>query len=119
MVINIQKFLLSFGILLFLSNLCFGSSFSLYNEDSPKSKIIAIVDQENQDEYIRFYTREDGKWAKFANTKTGKVGWVDLTRIKAEKADALRIEILNSLQDQIQHYKDKITALSEMKKKNQ
>ena len=51
------------------------SSYNLYSAASDQSKVVTTIHADNQGEYIRFYTDKDGKWAKYANSSTGDVGW--------------------------------------------
>lgn len=110
------------AILSLLSSLGFSaasdqSGINLYSEASAKSKVINTLNAHNQGEYIRFYTNKDGKWAKYANSHTGEVGWVDLGQIEQDKADALRKQILDNLNDRVKYYNNQLSSLSELKNK--
>ena len=94
-----------------------GFKYNLYAEASNKAKVINAINDKNQGEYIRFYTEQDGKWAKYANSNTGEVGWVDLGQIEMEKADALRVQILDNLNDRVKYYNQQLSALAELKDK--
>ena len=107
---------------LLLSNLSSASSenqpgIKLYAEASQKSKVIDTITLDNQGQYMRFYTDKDGKWAKYANSHTGDVGWVDLGQIEQNKADALRKNILDGINDRIKYYNSQISSLDELKSK--
>ena len=95
----------------------FANDYKLYSEASSKSKVVTAITPENQGEYIRFYTDKDGKWAKYANSSTGEVGWVDLGEIEQQKADALRKDLLANVDEQIAFYNNKISSLAELKGK--
>ena len=77
----------------------------------------ATLNADNQGEYIRFYTDKDGKWAKYANSHTGEVGWVDLGQIEQDKPDSLRKRILDNLNDRVKYYNNQLSSLSELKNK--
>ena len=94
-----------------------GFKYNLYAEASNKAKVINTINDKNQGEYIRFYTDKDSKWAKYANSHTGEVGWVDLGQIETEKADALRVQILDNLNNRVKYYNQQLSALAELKDK--
>ena len=107
--------IVSLSVVLFSSSMAFASNYNLYSDDSTKSKVLTTINTDNQDEYIRFYTDKDGKWAKYANSATGEVGWVDLGEIKQKKADALRKDLLKNIDEQIAVYNNKLSSLIELK----
>ena len=109
--------IISLSALLFSSSIAFASSYNLYSDASAKSKVVTTITPENQGEYIRFYTDKDSKWAKYANSNTGEVGWVDLGEIEQKKADALRKDLLKSVDEQVAYYKNKLSSLAELKGK--
>lgn len=114
---NIKQLITSLSFISCLVGTGFSSDYKLYSESSDKSKVVTTITPENQDDYIRFYTDKDGKWAKYANSTTGEVGWVDLGEIKQQKADALRKELLKNVDEQIAVYNDKLSSLAELKGK--
>ena len=106
---------LTISVLALLSRLGFSSNYNLYSEASKKSDVLSTIDDSNHNEYIRFYTDEEGKWAKYANTYTGKTGWVDLSEVEKEKENYLRKEILKEVDKEISYYNKKISELSALK----
>ena len=93
------------------SSIAFALSYNLYSDASAQSQVVTTVTPENQGEYIRFYIDKDGKWAKYANSSTGEVGWVDLGAIEKQKADALRKDLLKSVDEQGEGYVYKPTTV--------
>ena len=114
---NIKKLTASLGFISCLVSTGFSTDYKLYSESSDKSKIVATITPENQGEYIGFYTDKDGKWAKYANSTTGEVGWVDLGEIEQQKADALRKVLLKNVDEQVTYHNNKLSTFAELRGK--
>ena len=55
--------------------------------------------------------------AKYANIRTGKVGWVSLGEIEQKKVDTLRKDLFKSVDEQVTYHNNKLSSLSELKSK--
>ena len=97
------------------SSVVFAANFNLYSEASTDSKVIAKIDSKNEDQFIKFYTDKDGKWAKYANSKTGQVGWLDLGSLNKDKANNLRQELIKNVDKKINYYNQQIAHLNKDK----
>ena len=114
---KIKKFTTALIAFLCLTNLSFASSYNLHTDASVKSQTSTVINTDNQDEHIRFYTNKDGKWAKYANSTTGELGWVDLDEIEQQKANTLRKNLLKYIDEQVSYHNDKLSSLGKLKVK--
>jgi hypothetical protein len=103
---------------LFLASTCaFSATYSLYNKASTDSKIVGKLDTNNQGDYFKFHMSKDSNWAKYANSKTGDVGWLDLNEVDKHKADDLRKRIIKNIDENIKYYQEQIDSLNKVKTK--
>ena len=114
---KIKKFTAALISFLWLISLSFASSHNFHNDASSKSKASTIIDADDQDKHIHFYTNKDGKWAKYANSITGEVGWVDLDEIKQKKANTLKKNLLKYVDEQVSYHNSKLSSLGKLKVK--
>ena len=99
-------------ILALFSSVLFAGNLNLYSEASTDSKVIAKIDSKNETQFIKFYTDKNGKWAKYANSNTGQVGWLNLADLNQEKTDQLRHELLSNIDKKISALNNKISHLT-------
>ena len=92
-------------------------SYNLYSSNSTKSKIIGRITHNNQNNYIRFYTNKNNTWSKYADTKTGTVGWINTQEVNKVKLQSLKKEIIKRIDKQLEFYQDKLTELNKFKVK--
>lgn len=93
------------------------NEYNLYSDNSLKSKIISNINDENQNEFIHFYTDKEGKWAKYANSNTGEVGWVDLEEIQKQKKENIKNFLIRDIDERINFYNEKLSSLLKIKTK--
>ncbi|MCF6777963.1 SH3 domain-containing protein [Thiotrichales bacterium 19X7-9] len=72
----------------------------VYSQPNQKSNVIGNISDQNNQEYIKIYQKNN--WIKVGNTNTGNVGWVNIGQ-NADKQSQIQYQnMLNSLNQQYQ-----------------
>ena len=94
-----KKTLLTLGLIALTSS-AFATSYQVYSQPNQKSNVIGNISDQNNQEYIKIYQKNN--WIKVGNTNTGNIGWVNIGQ-NADKQSQIQYQnMLNSLNQQYQ-----------------